>query len=199
MESERQQVLQARTHLIGAGILFILASVGAVAAIHLLQLRGWALAVAISVPLAAYVYFIRETNRRGTATGCVSPAQVRYNRRMGLVTIVYVAVLVAAVWVANTYRPTGPLLWMVAILPAVPVIGMIAAMLRLLVEETDEYLKFKTARLALIATGFMLAVTTVWGFLETFGLVPHVPAYAAFVVWCAGLGVGTCVHGLRSS
>jgi hypothetical protein len=44
----------------------------------------------------------------------------------------------------------------------------------------------------------MLAVTCVWGFLETFELVPHVPMYWAFITWCAGLGIGTLVNELRS-
>lgn len=199
MNIELQELRAARTHVMVAGALFLLACAGAVAAIHFLELRGLALVGAIAVPVVIYANFIRETNRRGTASGTVTPAQVRYNHRMGVMSLAYVALLVGAISFSKTYAPTGPLAWLVALLPALPVIGMIAAMMRLLIEEKDEYLRLKMATLALVATGFMLTVTTVWGFLETFRLVPHLPAYMAFIVWCLGLGVGTCIQRFRAS
>jgi len=69
---------------------------------------------------------------------------------------------------------------------------------RMLIEETDEYQRMLLARQAIIATGVMLSVTSVWGFLEDFGQVPHVPMYWAFIVWCAGLGVGAAVNEMKS-
>jgi hypothetical protein len=199
MLADLHEVQRSRNVVIGLTILFLAACAGAVAAIHFLQLRNWALAGAIAVPAVAYFYLIRETNRRGTAAGTVSPAMVRYNRRMAVVSLVYVAAITSAVWVAKTQSPSGALLWLVAIVPALPIIAMIGVMMRLLIEEQDEYLRLRMATLALGATGFMLAVTTVWGFLETFRLVPHVPAYGAFIVWCAGLGAGTCWQAFRKS
>ena len=41
-----------------------------------------------------------------------------------------------------------------AILPALPLIGIIWAFGRLLIEETDEYLRSLTVRQFLVATGF---------------------------------------------
>ena len=44
----------------------------------------------------------------------------------------------------------------------------------------------------MVATGFMLAGDHVWGFLENLRLWCRiVPMYWAFIIWCAGLGVGT--------
>jgi hypothetical protein len=106
--------------------------------------------------------------------------------------------LAVAIWLHEAMAPTGPLAVALAILPALPLIGMIWAMGRLLVEEQDEYLRSLHVRQFMIATGFMLTVTCVWGFLETFELVPHVPMYWAFIIWCAGLGIGTMVNELRS-
>ena len=199
MDEELRQLQGARKMVAGLTMLFFLTCAGAVAAIHLLELRNWSLAAAIVVPALVYIWLIRETNRRGAAAGTVSPAMVRYNRRMVIVSIIYVAVIALAVWFAKTQAPAGAMRWLVATAPALPVIGMIAVMMRLLVEENDEYLKLRMATLALSVTGFMLAVTTVWGFLETFQLVPHVPAYAAFILWCAGLGAGSCWQGFRKA
>jgi len=43
------------------------------------------------------------------------------------------------------------------------------------------------AEAALWATGGLLAVATVWGFLEMFGLVPHIESWAAFPIWAVCL------------
>ncbi len=74
-----------------------------------------------------------------------------------------------------------------------PLVGIFIAMGRYLIEESDEYLRAVETRKSLIATGFMLIVTTCWGFLQSFGQVPHVDLYWAAIVWFAGLGVGGCV------
>jgi hypothetical protein len=72
----------------------------------------------------------------------------------------------------------------------IPIIGMIVTMARLLVEETDEYQRMRIVRASLVATGLLLAIASVWGFLEMFELVPHVWAWAAFPVWAVGLALG---------
>jgi hypothetical protein len=70
---------------------------------------------------------------------------------------------------------------------------------RYLVEESDEYLRDQFVRQALIATGFALSIATAWGFLENFGLVPHVYAYYAAILWFAGLGIGAGVNKLQAA
>lgn len=125
-----------------------------------------------------------------------SPALRRYNRRILLLSVVYVACLFAAVHVFNHRLLSGPLAWAVALAPALAVIGFFVTIGRYLIEERDEYLRDQMVRQALIATGLAMAVATAWGFLENFGLVPHVPAYAVAIVWFAGLGLGACVNKL---
>lgn len=93
---------------------------------------------------------------------------------------------------------TGPAAVGVALLPALPMIGMIVAMGQLILDEKDEYQRMLHVRQMLIATGLMLGVCSVWGFLEQFEQVPHLPAYRAFIVWCAGLGFGTLYNERRS-
>ena len=112
--------------------------------------------------------------------------------------LAYVAALALAITLHERLAPTGPIAVALAILPALPLIGVVWALGRLLVEEQDEYLRSLHVRQFMVATGFMLVVTCIWGFLETFGLAPHIPMYWAFIIWCAGLGIGTMVNELRS-
>jgi hypothetical protein len=160
--------------------------------------RGAALALTIAAPVAALLWLARQGYRRRRVGNCNNPAQHAYTRRAVPLMGAYVAALFVAIGLHDRMAPTGPLAVALAILPALPLIGMIWAMGRLLVEEQDEYLRSLHVRQFMIATGFMLVVTCVWGFLETFDLVPHVPMYWAFIIWCAGLGIGTLVNELRS-
>jgi hypothetical protein len=162
------------------------------------QPHGFALAATIAAPVAALLWLMRQGYRRRRMGNCDNPAQRAYARRFVPLIIAYAAALFVAIWLHDRMAPTGPLAVALAILPALPLIGVIWSMGRLLVEEQDEYLRSLHVRQFMIATGFMLAVTCIWGFLETFELVPHVPMYWAFIVWCAGLGIGTLVNELRS-
>ena len=92
---------------------------------------------------------------------------------------------------------SGPLAWPLAILPALPVIGVFWAVMRLLVEEPDEFLRMLLVRQALVATGFCLTVTTIWEFLQNFDLVPPGNGgFGAAFFWFMGLGVGAIYNRL---
>ena len=41
-----------------------------------------------------------------------------------------------------------------------------------------------------------MSLATIWGFLESVGLVPHIDAYFIAILWFAGLGVGAFVNRL---
>ena len=125
-----------------------------------------------------------------------NPAQRRYNRRILVLSAVYALLLFGVVALFKGHRLPGPLPYLAAVLPALPIIGFFAVIGRYLVEEADEYLRDQFVRQALIATGFSLSIATVWGFLENFGLAPHVFAYAAAILWFAGLGIGAIANAL---
>ncbi len=123
-------------------------------------------------------------------------AQKRYTYRiLGLMTV-YGLLLVLANWLFAAGYAEGAAAWAIALLPALPIIGVFAVIGRLLVELNDEYVRMLMVRQSMIASAFMLTLVTGWGFLEDFGLVPHLPAYYAAIVWFAGLGVGGCVNAL---
>ena len=123
----------------------------------------------------------------------------RYNRAAITLSILYVALLFAAEIAIGRYRLSGPPAYLVAVLPALPIIGLFAAIGRYLVEESDEYVRMLQVRQTLVASALALSVATAWGFLESFDLAPHLDAYWIAVIWFAGLGVGACINKLLTS
>jgi hypothetical protein len=71
---------------------------------------------------------------------------------------------------------------------------MIRAMALLLKEERDEYLRQRFVEQSLVATGLLLTVATLYGFLNAFDVAPRIDAWAAFPVWAIGLGLGRLVR-----
>ena len=120
-----------------------------------------------------------------------SPAVRRYLVRLFVLMAIYLVVLFAAVWTFRHGPPLGLLAWPLAIAPALPIVGVFWAVMRLLVEEKDEYLRMLFVRQALIATAFCLTVTTIWEFLQNFDLVPAGNGgFGAAFFWVVGLGIG---------
>ena len=170
---------------------YVVTLLGAMAAISYWDLRGLALVVAILVPVAALAWMIVACRAARRDCGPPSVAQRAYTRRFIPLMLGYVLFLFAAVWLGKQYHPTGIGAVVLAILPALPLVGVVWAMGRLILDEEDEYQRSQTIRQFLVATGFMLTVTSVWGFLESSDQVPHLPLYWSFILWCAGLGVGS--------
>ena len=189
---------EERLPRIGPAVLAYVAAVfAAIAAWLAFDLSGAALVAVAAIPAAALVWMIRQCRARARAAGPASKAAKAYVRRFIPMILAYVLVLVGVVWLHRQFAPSGPAAVALAILPALPLLGVIWAIGRLLIEEKDEYQRSLHVRQFIVATGFMLAVTSVWGFLEQFGQVPHLPMYWAFIVWCAGLGVGSIANEIR--
>jgi hypothetical protein len=126
-----------------------------------------------------------------------NPAFRRYTWSVMLLMAGYVLVLFGVNAYFENSAPTGPLAYLAAALPALPIVGVFLVIGRLLVDlRTDEYVRMLMVRQTLVATGFALTVSTIWGFLESFELAPHVEAYWCAVLWFAGLGVGGCANAL---
>jgi len=119
-----------------------------------------------------------------------TPAWKRYNWRVVWLSLVYAAFLMTAVYGFKHQLVPGALKYLVAILPALPIIGIFGAIGRYLVEEQDEYVRMLMVRQTLWASAFALSVATTWGFLDNFGLVGHVDGYWIAILWFFGLGLG---------
>ena len=126
-----------------------------------------------------------------------SAAGRRYNRRFFPTIAAYVVALFGATWAIKTWQPDGVLLIALSILPALPIIAVLAVIGLYVVEETDEYQRARIVSAMMIGTGIMLALATSWGFLEESDVVPHLPAYWAFIVWCAAWGAAQCFAAIR--
>ena len=121
-----------------------------------------------------------------------SPALRRYLRRFVPTMIVYVlACFTVSSILGEPGEPTGVSAYLLAMIPALPIIAVFWILGRYLVEETDEYLRMLTVRQMLVATGFTLTLATLWGFLEIYVDAPHIPLFFVPVTWFAGLGVGS--------
>ena len=126
----------------------------------------------------------------------MKPAWKRYNIRVVWLSVLYSIFLIAAVYGFKHEMLSGVSAYVAAILPAIPVIGIFAAIGLYLVEEKDEYIRMLMVRQTLWASGFALSISTIWGFLENFDLVGHVDSYYIVVLWFGGLGLGACINRL---
>jgi len=124
----------------------------------------------------------------------VTPEMRRYTVRVLLLMVGYALALIGVNMFLRDNDAPRVAAYAAAVLPALPIIGVFVMIGRLLSEMRDEYVRMLLVRQALIATAFMLSVATVWGFLESFRYLPHVPAFYAAVLWFGGLGVGGCVN-----
>jgi len=120
-----------------------------------------------------------------------SPATRRYLFRMAVLMSLYIVLIFTAGW---TFRHTGIAgipAYALAIAPALPIIGVFWAVMRLLVEEPDEFIRMLQVRQCLFATGFCLTVMTIWEFLQNYDLVaPGNGGFGAAFFWFVGLGLG---------
>ena len=181
-DAKRARLAWGGAFVIGMGI-----ASGVISAVHLGVLGSFAVAL---VPMLLLIPFVRAAERAQKEIGCATPAALRYNRRILVMTFGYLLALFAVLGITRQVEVSGPLLWVLAILPTIPITGMIVTIGRFLVEETDEYQRMRTVRAALVATGVVLVLCSFWGFLEMFDLVPHLWLWLVFPAWSISLGIG---------
>lgn len=125
----------------------------------------------------------------------MSPAIRRYLKRLASFMLFYFVFIFFAGYLFRHYPSHGIAAIGLAILPALPVIGVIWTVFRLLVEETDEYMRMMFIRQTLFATGFCLSVMTVWEFLQNYEVVSHdTHGIGVTFVWFIGLGIGAIIN-----
>ena len=126
-----------------------------------------------------------------------SPAMRMYVIRLAVLMTIYLITLFGASAAFKADMVSGPAAYLLAVLPALPIIGVFWAVMRLLVEEPDEYWRMLLVRQSLVATGFCLTVMTIWEFLQNFDLVPPGNGgFGAAFFWFMGLGVGALYNRL---
>lgn len=181
----------------GWAALFI-AAMAAAATANILDLvpdraRLWIMfAPLVLVPPMARAQMLRLGGK-----GVASPALTRYNRRLLAFIGIYMIVFLASVHAYDHYHLTGGAALAAAVLSVLPIMGAIWSMARYLHEEDDEYLRQRAVKAALFGLLLVLVLGSFWGFLETFGVVPHIWNWWVLPVWCIGLGIGSWWQGMR--
>lgn len=171
-------------------LLFIAAMAGAsLASIYELLAEPWRSIVNLAALGLAVPMFL-SCRKQVRQDGSISPALRVYNRRVLTAGGAYMLCFFTSVWLYDRVPHDSPALWPMALVPVIPLLGMIWAMIRYLDEETDEYLRHRAIMAALVGLAVVLTLGTVWGFLETFGLAPHVWSWWVFPVWAIGLAAG---------
>ena len=135
---------------------------------------------------------VKTALARQKAQGYFSLAITRYNRRFLLASFGYVLGLGLAVTINDRVALSDGETVLIALLPIIPVFGMIWTMARYIVEEGDEYLRHRAIMASLTGLGLVLTFGTFWGFLETFEVVPHIWAWWVFPAWAIGMGISQC-------
>jgi hypothetical protein len=113
----------------------------------------------------------------------------RYLRRLLVTLLVYAVFLALSVSVFVHYRPTGPLAWFLAVLPALPNIGLLAIFGLYLAEEKDDFQRFIGVQSMLWGIGGTLTVTTIWGFLENFVHIRHLDLVLVLPIFWLFFGI----------
>jgi hypothetical protein len=83
--------------------------------------------------------------------------------------------------------------YLVAVLPALPIIGVIVAFGVFLDEEKDEFQRNLLVQALLGGIGGTLAATTVWGYLEAFAHIPHLQTIWIYPIFWLFVGLSTPV------
>lgn len=108
----------------------------------------------------------------------------RYLRRIWPTWIVYIIVLLAALWLLQAPALSMPIRYLVAIAPSLPLLAIIYFVGQLMYGKEDEFQRALWSEAMLWGTAITLAATTVWGFLEIAGA-PSIRLYWVFPFFTA--------------
>ena len=177
----------------------MLAAYGVVAALAITDsVSQTALFVLTVLPFGLVFMIINAANRRADAglETCVAKgdAQRRYVKRVALFSALYLVALAVLTYLSKNYELSEVLRFSLALLPGLAILGIFWAIGRLIVEEQDEFMRMLIVRQSLVATGLALGAASVWGFLESAEVAPHVDAYWWAIVWFFGLGIGAIAN-----
>ncbi len=147
------------------------------------------------LPMFAAFIAMLNTNQTGSG-GCVSKGQAQRNyiKRVAIFTSLYLASFALLTFIDKLGDlPTAARL-AIGVLPGLAVIGFFWAIGRLIIEETDEFIRMLTIRQTLVASALAMSAASVWGMLESADLVPHIDAYWYAIIWFGGLALGAVVN-----
>ncbi len=148
---------------------------------------GTAMLVAMLAWFLIYMAYVYVGSSRLKA-GQIGPVMKRYRRRLAVAMMTYFLFLISSLSLLRGDHLTGPLLWIVAAAPAIPILGVLVVMGLYLKEEPDEFERMIHVEAMLWGLGAVLGVSTVWGFLANAEVVPKPPIFLVFPLFCVAWG-----------
>lgn len=103
---------------------------------------------------------------------------------------------VAADYVIKNGFADGALIWVLALIPGIAMVGAFYAVGMLIIEQKDEFIRMLVLRQLVMGTGIALSFAAIWGFLENFGLVDQITTLYFVAVFFGGFGFGAVVNRL---
>jgi uncharacterized membrane protein YcfT len=113
----------------------------------------------------------------------------RYNKRYFMAFPPYLVLMFVATHILRHNHPSRPLGIVIATVPSIPLVAIIAIAGLYLKEETDEFQRSIFQQSLLWSIGLVLAVTSIWGLLEMIAGVPHLPIFFVFPGFCVFFGI----------
>ena len=118
-----------------------------------------------------------------------SEAGRRYIKRFIPTMTAYVVIILGVSFAFRDETLSGPLAWLLAVAPALPVLAVIAIMGLYIREEKDEFQRNVLIESMLWGMGLTLSATTVAGFLEMYVHTPPMQSFWAFPLFCGAMGL----------
>lgn len=122
-----------------------------------------------------------------------NPAERRYVIRMWVAAGFCIVFAFVAAFTFRLSHPTGILAYLVAVLPALPILGALVCTGVYLVEEKDEFQRNLLVQSLLGGIGGTLALITVWGYLEDFAKTPHLDLIWVYAIFWGFAGISYVV------
>ena len=113
----------------------------------------------------------------------------RYTYRLAPTMALYLVLIFVSQWSFHHLHPTGLVVYVLAVLPALPLIGSLAIVGLYIAEESDEFERSILVQSMLWGFGGALSVTTIWGFLEDFANAPHLPIFYVYAFFWIFMGI----------
>lgn len=127
-----------------------------------------------------------------------SKAAREYSRRAIGIMICYMGAVWQVTALVRSHHFTGPKLWAVSLLPAIPIIALLAVVGLYLRDEQDEFKRWLVVQAIVWAVGITLAVSTVSDFLRSYGAMSAPPPFTEFIVFWLSMAGAQVVLKLRN-
>ncbi len=123
-----------------------------------------------------------------------SKAEKNYERRLIWAMLVYVVVVIVTTWAVRHGHVSGWALYVVAVIPCLPVLRLIHVLALYLHEETDEFQRLLAVRAILLGGAAMLVVSAFSDFLRSFANVGALSPFMMFSVFWVTFGIAQGVQ-----